>query len=276
MPNNFIEHSLINILSFLKQSIFAEEYAYLEKGFLQSIDPHIKVLSIFVFLISTLLLKNIALLCCMYLLCLCLAYLSQIHLRFFLIRTWIFIPLFSLFIALPALFNIFTAGETLLSFKVIGINLIITKPGLFIATRFVMRILTSLSFVILLSLTTRHTQLLKVLRIFKIPQIFVITLGMCYRYIYLFIGIVENNYLAIKSRVGIRIPYQKGQKIVALKIAHLWQRSAQLNQEVYNAMLSRGYSGEPVVLDEFKTDIKDWAWLSSSIIILGLIVYHVR
>lgn len=271
--SNFIQRSLINVLSFFRQSLFSEEYASLERGFLQSIDPRIKLISIAIFLISTLFVKNITLLAGMYLWCLFLAYLSQVNLGFFLIRTWVFIPLFSLFIAIPALFGTFSPGEALFSFRIMGANLIITKPGLLRAGIFVTRVLTCVSFVVLLNLTTRYTQLLRVLRIFRIPQIFVVTLGMCYRYIYLFLEIIENTYLAIKSRVGISMPYQKGQKMVALKIAHLWQRSFQLNQEVYNAMLSRGYTGEPRILDEFKTGIKDWAWLLFSITILVLMVY---
>ena len=95
----------------------------------------------------------------------------------------------------------------------------------------------------------------------KIPQIFVTTLGMCYRYIYLFIGIIQNTYLAIKSRVGNKVHYKRGQNIVAWNIACLWQRSYQLNEQVYQAMLSRGYRGEPVILDDFKIRAKDAVWL---------------
>jgi cobalt/nickel transport system permease protein len=96
---------------------------------------------------------------------------------------------------------------------------------------------------------------------------------MCYRYIYFFVEIVENTYLAIKSRVGGKVYYGKGQNIVALKIATLWQRSYLLNEEIYNAMLSRGYQGEPAVLDEFKNNVKDWLWLFFSIIISMFMVY---
>jgi len=117
---------------------------------------------------------------------------------------------------------------------------------------FISRIITSVSFVILLSLTTRHTELLRGLRIFRIPLIFVLTLGMCYRYIYLFTEMIENTYRAIKSRVGRVLHYKKGQQIVAWNIAHLWYRSYQLNQDVYTAMLSRGYTGEPRALKKIK------------------------
>jgi cobalt/nickel transport system permease protein len=154
-----------------------------------------------------------------------------------------------LFIALPALFSAFSPGEPLVTFGVGGIKFIITRQGLDAASLFVTRVATSVSFVILLNLTTRQTALLRALRTFGIPQIFVMTLGMCYRYIFLFVEIIEHTYIAIKSRVGGNLHYKKGQRIVAWKIANLWERSQQLNEEVYNAMLSRGYSGEPKVLE---------------------------
>ena len=247
--NGFVERSIIGTVSFFKRAIFSEEYA-LKKGALQKLDPRAKIIAFVFFIISVLLIKNVSILLCFYLFCLCLVVLSKINLWFFLKRTWVFIPLFSVFIALPAFFN--------------GIN-----PVLFIA-----RVTISVSFSVLLSLATRHNELLKALRAFGIPQIFVMTISMCYRYIYLFAEIIENTYLGIKSRVGTKLYYKKGQKIVAWNVAYLWQKSAQFNEAVYNAMLSRGYGGEPVVADKFKMKALDWAWLVCSVVICGWSIYY--
>ena len=268
--NHFIERSIMGALSFFKESIFADEYAA-KKGFLQSLDPRIRTLTCLLFILQILLTKKIIVLLCLYALCLLLAYLSKIKLFFFLKRTWVFIPLFSLFIAIPALFSIFSPGETLTVLHLSGLNLIITRQGLSGAILFILRVATSVSFAVLLSITTRHFALLKVLRIFKIPQIFVMTVGMCYRYIYLFVEIIENTYLALKSRVAGIIHYQKGQQVVAWNIAYLWQRSYQLNEDVYRAMLSRGYRGEPVIFNDFKTQPRDWLWLLGVVIIFILL-----
>ena len=260
IKNNFIECSISGALSFFKESVFSDDCAS-KKGFLQSLDPRIKTATLLLFVVQVLLVKNIVVLLCLYAASLLLACLSKIRLGFFLKRTWMFIPLFSLFIALPALFSIFTPGETLATLKIAGFKLIVTRQGLSGATLFVTRVITSVSFVVLVSITTRHFELLKVLRIFGIPQVFVMTLGMCYRYIFLFVGIIENTYLAIKSRVGTKVHRKKGQRIVASNIASLWQRSYRLNEDVYKAMLSRGYNGEPLVLNNFKAGLRDWLWL---------------
>ena len=258
--DSFIERSITGALSFLKESVFAEEYAS-KPGFLQSLDPRIKVITIFLLIIATVLTRSIAVSCVLYALCLILAYFSHVKISFFLKRTWIFIPLFSIFIAIPALFSFFSPGEALLSFNLIGYKLSITRQGILGATLFVIRVTASVSFAVLLSLTTRHFDLLKVLRIFGIPQVFVMTLGMCYRYIYLFLEVAGNTYLAIKSRVGTRVHYKRGQHMVAWNMASLWLRSYHLNDAVYQAMLSRGYTGEPAVLENFKTRWFDWVWL---------------
>lgn len=274
--NNFIGRSLMAAFSFLRESIFSEEFAS-KRGFLQARDPRLKFLSILFFLLSVLFSRNIYFIIGMYLFTIVLASFSSIHLGFFLKRTWVFIPLFSLFIALPALLNIFTPGEAVWSFRIFTLHLSVTRQGIASATFFFMRVLTSASLCILLVLTTRHYTLLKVLRIFKIPQIFVMTLGMCYRYVYLFIDIIQNTYLAIKSRVGNVPSVKKGQAVVSWSISGLWQRSYQLNEDVYKAMLSRGFRGEPVVWDDFKAGPKDWVWLAVAFVIslsTGYFGYH--
>lgn len=259
------------ILSFFKDSLFAQEYS-VKDGFLQSLDPRIKIVSFAFLIISALLEKSIPVVFVLYLSSLFLACISKINLGFFLKRTWVFIPLFSLFIGLPALFSNFTPGPELFSFKFAGQILIITLPGFLSFSLFVLRVATIVSFAVLLNITSRHFELLKVLRIFGVPQVFVMVLGVSYRYLYLFIEIIENTYLAIKSRVGAVRHYKKGQEIVGWNIAFLWMRSYKLSEDVYKAMLSRGYSGEPYLLDNFKAGLRDWLWLGFTGAILICII----
>ena len=266
--NNFIERSIVGVLTFLKDAVFAEEHA-LVNGFLQSLDPRVKIISFLLIIFQALLTRSILVLPLLYFICLFLVLISRIDLGFFLKRTWIFIPLFSLFIALPA---IFSPGEAWLGWHILGMEFIITRQGVWGALIFIMRVITCMSFVVLLNITTRHFELLKVLRVFRIPQIFIMTLGMCYRYIYLFVGIIQNTYLAIKSRIGLGVEYQRGQNIVAWNIASLWNRSVGLNEEVYKAMLSRGYQGEALAWNDFRVKTKDWLWLIA-VILLWIILF---
>lgn len=248
--NNFIQRPVIGALSFLKEIIFSEEIA-LRSGFLQSLDPRIKLFTFLLLIIQVLFVRSIIVLFFFYALCLLLAVISKVKLGFFLKRTLIFIPLFTLFIAIPAIFT----------------------AGLAPASIFVMRVLICVSYAVLLSITTRHFELLMVLRIFKIPQIFVMTLGMCYRYIYLFVEVIEQTYQAVKSRAGVFVHYKSGQNIAAWNVASLWNRSVKLNEEVYQAMLSRGYRGEAVAWNDLKIKAGDYFWLFTVILIGTAAIY---
>ena len=55
--NNFIQRSIMGALSFLKESIFADEYA-LRPGFLQSLDPRIKSVTFLLFILQILFTKS--------------------------------------------------------------------------------------------------------------------------------------------------------------------------------------------------------------------------
>ena len=230
VKSNFIEHSLMSAVSFIKDATLCEEHAS-HKGFLQSLDARIKTIVFFVFLLTAISLKSALLISWLYAFCLILAVMSRIPLGFFLLRTWVFIPLFSFCIYLPALFSFVTPGDPVWFFYLFGVKFIITRPGLEGAILFVVRVATSVSFVVLLSLTTRHTQLLKVLRMFGIPQVFILTVSMCYRYLYLFAQMLENIFTAIKSRVGVVSTPRKGQKVVAWNIANMWNRAEQMQNK---------------------------------------------
>lgn len=267
---DFIERSIRGALAFFKEAIVADETAGLP-GALQPIDPRIKLGMVLLCILFVLFSRSLAVLGLLYLLTLLLAVASRIRLRFFLKRTWVFIPLFSLMIAVPALFSFVSPGDPVLSVGPVHI----TRQGLMAAGFFIGRVITSVSLVVLLSMATRHDDILRALRFFRVPQVFVMVLGICYRYLYLFVELVENTHRAIRSRVGSRLHVRRGQRVVAWNIAHLWLRSYALNEQVYGAMVSRGYRGEPVALDRFRTRRRDWCWLlATAVVMLGLAVFE--
>lgn len=272
-PNRFIEKSILGTIEFLKDAVFAEEYAS-KNGLLQSLDPRTKLVSFALFILTVLFMKGILPIVTLYCFTLLLALASKIDLGYFLKRTWIFIPIFSLFIAIPALFSFFSPGTVVFTFRFYGASLSVTQQGLYAAGLFVSRVITSVSMAILLSLTTGHSQILQVLRLFRVPAIFVMTIGMCYRYIYLFVKIIEETYLALKSRAATAISAKRGQRIASWHISNLWLRSFYLHKEVYKAMVSRGYTGEIVIADHFKSRAKDWVWLAASAAVCAGLLYY--
>lgn len=262
--SGFIDKTLLGAIALLKETVSNEEIAS-RKGFLQGCDPRLKMLTIAILLVSVVSTRSILVLSIMYAVDLILAVSSSITIGLFLKRTLLFIPIFSLCIVLPAIFNAVTPGDPLLSFNLHVYTLSITRQGIDSAAIFFMRVLVSVSLAILLILTTRHHVLLKVLRIFKVPQLFVMTMGMTYRYIYLLLDGVQNTFIAIKSRVGFVTSTSNGRKMVASNMAGLWIKSYRLQTQVYYAMLSRGYTGEPRVLKDFSARSTDFVFLAFSI-----------
>ena len=263
----FIERTILSTVSILKEAVSNDAVAS-RPGMFQACDPRIKCISVALLLSAVLISKSVLVIGGYYCACVALAAFSSLRPRFFLMRTLLFVPLFSFFIVIPALFNFVTPGDAVVSGKLFGVSVSITRQGLDSAAIFFMRVLASVSFAVLLVLTTRQHVLLKALRTFKVPQLFVMTMEMCYRYIFLLLDIVQKTFLAIKSRVGFVSSARDGQKIVGANMAGLWLKSYRMQSQVYEAMLSRGYAGEPRVLVEFHARPADFVMLATALLAL--------
>ena len=75
-----------------------------------------------------------------------------------------------------------------------------TQEGVRSALLFVGRVAASVSLAVLLTLTTSWHRLFMALRGLKVPALFVLTVAMAYRYIFLLVGIVTDMHMARKSR----------------------------------------------------------------------------
>ncbi len=266
--HDFIEHSILGAVRFLKEATLVEAQAQ-RQGMLQTWDPRFKTMALVVLIVTAVSLKHAQTIGVLYGLCLVMALWSRLPLGYFLLRTWTFIPLFSLVAALPALFSVVSPGPALWSTKIFGFAVTITAPGIKTAVLFVARIATAVSLAVLLSLTTKHSQLLQALRAFRVPRPFILTAALMYRYLYQLAVMVENTFIAIKSRVGVVDHHRKGQVLVAWNITNLWNRANHMNEEVYLAMHSRGYMGEAQVLNQGKPRARDW-WATMVVVTIAL------
>lgn len=263
-----VERTLLGITTFFREALFPEETIKVP-GLLQGLDPRIKLLTFALFLLTTSLVQKASVLAGLYLFTLFLAAASGLKLGSFIKRVWVFIPIFSGVIALPALFLV--PGEPLVEiFQLWGLEVSITKQGASSALLFLLRVATSVSFAILLMLTTRWAHLLKALRVFRIPQVFVLILGMAHRYVYLLIALIEEIHLAKKSRTIKGGGLRREQRWVASRIGFLFGKSRWMAEEVYQAMVARGFEGEVKVMHTFKVRGKDLLWIGLSVLIVTL------
>jgi cobalt/nickel transport system permease protein len=249
-----IEKTLADVAQALEQTLFAENIAR-QPGLLQALDPRVKVISILALLIAVGLSRSLLVLLGLYGVTLILAWRSAVPMGFFIKRVWLLMPFFTGLIALPAFF--ITPGPALVH---LPLGLVITRPGAQTALFLLLRVSTSVSLGVLLMLTTAWPTLLKALSVLRVPEGFILILGMTYRYIYLLLRTAEDMFLSRKSRVVGRMTSAEERQVLAASAGTLLNKSLHLSGEVYLAMQSRGYRGQAHTLDTFRMRPLDWLW----------------
>jgi cobalt ECF transporter T component CbiQ len=264
-----LEHTLHGITEALERALFAEEIRA-RQGLLQSLDARVKVVAVLALLISVSLARNLLAIAAVYVLALGLGLASSIPAGLLIKRVWLALPFFTGIIVLPALFV--TPGPALVH---LPLGLVITRTGLTTVLFLLLRVSTSVSLTLLLILSTPWNTVLSALGVLRVPDVFILILGMTYRYIYLMLHTANDMFLSRKSRVVGRLSTAENQKILAAASATLLNKSLSMSSDVYLAMQSRGFRGTMVTLKPFKMRRRDWAWLSAflaasaAVVILG-------
>ena len=260
----YLEKNLLHFSEALQESVFAEEAANLP-GWLQKVDPRVKAVGLFLQVLacsfSHSMIVIIALLC----FSLLLVAGSRLFFSGFLRRFWFFIPLYTAVIALPAIF--LTPGD-----PVAGTP--ITHQGLIAALLLIFRVITCVSFMLLLILTTHWSVLLKALRSIGVPHLLIFMLAMTHRYIYVLLQTTQSLFLARQSRKVGTEAWRNARQWLGAISGVLLGKSYSLSSDVYLAMVSRGFQGEPIVLTDFQMRSRDYAWLILFCIIAGAAFYQ--
>ena len=265
--DGFIEKTLAGISAIIEEAVFSQKYAS-SSGLLQAMDARFKLISVLMLLLAVGFAHSIGLLIALNVLALLMALASRITLSFFIRRVWFFIPLYTGIVVFPAIFSFITPGKPLFSAG----SAIITEQGVKAAFMIITRVGASVSFAVLLMLTTKWQDLMRALRALYIPQTFILTTEMTYRYIFLLLRIVDDMHLARKSRVLQRTSGSENRDWIASRIGVLLKKSQGLSEHVYLAMLSRGYTGEARTLQPGKAGIADLGVLSFSLLVLVAVI----
>ncbi len=284
----FIDKTLRHVVSFTEDTMF-NEITSSKNGFLQKVEPGIKVLTILVSIVALSLQKSIWGISAFFLASVILAFVSRIPAGIFILRL---LPVFLLtfFIAMPASLNLIVKGEPIIrllslnrSFD-IGILTIpqeisITRQGLSSALTLLLRVTASVSLVFLITLTTKPSRLIKAVSSFM-PGTLRPIVAISYRYIFFLIRKIEQFIMGFRSRnISLdRGPGKNtGRKWVGSRIGLLFSISLRLSKELGYAMESRGYDyklnieSERLKVSELsKTDI---LWLVFSMIFMGAMLW---
>ena len=255
---SFVERTLKTLVNEAERALFAEELAR-KDGLLQRLDPRVKIVGLLTLILTTTLARNFFTIIFIFAVAIILAVLSRVPIRTLATRAWLSALTFTGTIALPVIF--ITPGNVV--YRLPLLDWAITEQGITSALYLIMRVETTVTLSLLLVLCTLWTHVLKGLRVLRVPIVFVVILGMTYRYIFVMLDTARNMFEARQSRLVGSLDGSESRRIAAASIGVLLTKSFYLNTEVYMAMQSRGFRGEVYTLDEFAMRQRDWLALAA-------------
>lgn len=254
MRVSFIEKG-INHLAAIISSAYAQWELASREGLLQKVDGRFKILFLifFIFIISVKQSLGVLIgLACFFFFC---TKFSKLDLIGFYKRVFFLCFFFGCLVNLPAAFNFINKGEVILplyslsqpySFWVYEIpqEVGITKEGLQSMMLLVLRLMNSLSLSFLVIYTTPFPEIIKALKVLRIPDSILMIITLAYKYILLFAHTAHDMHLAQKSRLITKTDKELAQRWVAARLFVIFKKSQIKGEQIFQAMLSRGFANE--------------------------------
>lgn len=276
VKNGFIVKTLHHFSEIFENEFFCERYAS-RPMMLQCLDPRVKVIVLFGFMLFSAFASGIVPLLALALIALVYAKLSGLDMRDYSRRVWAYIPLIIFIFSIPGASSLFTKGAPLfyvLPPGTFGIQagLYFTAPGIAMAFRLALRPGISLSFAFLLLLTTRWTRITGALAGMHMPLLIVSILNMAYRYIFIMAEMAGNMMEARFLRTVGKLDTSENRRFMSRSVAHMFIKSHFLSEEIYDAMVCRGFTGKPVSMDRFKISGADIVFMINNFVILIVLI----
>jgi cobalt ECF transporter T component CbiQ/cobalamin biosynthesis protein CbiM len=250
----WLEQTVGGITGNIELAVFTERHARSD-GWLQRRDPRAKMIGTLIAIVAASLTLSVAGLVVLYAATLLAARASRVPFGFFVKRVWLGIPFFAGIVVIPAIF--FVPGPRLFDLALGPAHIAPSINGLAGAALFISRVGVSVSLAVLLVVTTPWADVLKSLRALKVPQVFVLVLSMTYRYLFLFLHTANGILLARKSRVVGRTSGGEQRRWITGTMGSLMSRAFKMSNDVYAAMLARGFDGEVRSFARYKLALMD-------------------
>jgi cobalt/nickel transport system permease protein len=249
-----IDKTLKNVSSFIK-TVYSQSDTASRKGILQQLNARIKVVFLLSFIIIISLSREIPqeLLMTVFLFLLYVS--SRVNLVGVYKKIFLFSFFFGFLIIAPASLNLVTNGKIL--FTIIRFNsshrfwiynlpetIGITREGCIVVAKFYLKVANSLSLTLLIFYTTPFNEIIKAFGMLRVPQLFLMVITLSYKFIFILSQTTEETYLALKSRWWKYSDLSDANNLVGGRIVYIFQRSWIKYEEIYKAMIARGFSGK--------------------------------
>jgi len=126
------------------------------------------------------------------------------------------------------------------------------------AVLLVLRVEAAVTLSTLLVLTTPWMWLLKALRTLRVPVEVIALLAMTHRYVVLLAETANQMFESRQSRMVGKLKGHEQRHVMINTGGVLLSKTMALGDEVYMAMLARGFRGEVRLLTEFRMKARDW------------------
>jgi len=176
-----------------------------------------------------------------------LLYFAKIPYRFYLKMLWY--PM--IIIAITCLIIAFFFGyqEPLAEINLLGLRWTVFNDGVNLGFNTFFRVAGGISSQFFLILTTPMTSVLLLLRKARIPSVLIEISLLIYRYIFVFIEVMETMHTAQELRLGYS-SLMRRLRSTSLLIANLFIRTLEQGERTFTAMSARGYDGNIRVLED--------------------------
>jgi cobalt/nickel transport system permease protein len=276
----FLEQG-IHHLSRIVQSGYAHWDLSRRHGLLQQIDARVKVLFLVLFLVIVSLKRAIGPEAGIAAFVLLLFVLSHLEVLVVYKRILAFGFIFGLLVPFPLLFNLLSDGELL--FPVIRLAhshdlwgyhvpavIGVTRDGAQGIALLFLRVTNSMALALLVLYTTPFPEIVKALRIVRVPDAFVIIITLSYKYMFVLTRTVEEMHFAKKSRLLGTVRGREARSWVAERITLLYRKTHAQCGEIFKAMVARGFTGEVKLHGLRKMVAWDW-WMAAAQLGIGVL-----
>lgn len=239
-----------------------DRYASL-KSPIHQFDPRAKIITFSILIFSFVFVNSLIIAFTNLLLSFVLLFISRLPLSFVFNRIkWVFLFVLPFFIIMP-----FTVGGSELT-SIMGIKM--TYEGLIYGSLIVLRAIAAVTLVLVMLGTMRFDTTIKALSMLKMPGLFVQMLMFTYRFIFVFLGELLSMWKAMSSK-GFKLKLNiYTLSILGNLIGMLIVKSYERAENVYNSMISKGYTGKQKTLAKFNMVTKDYAL---SIVLIGIAIF---
>lgn len=246
-----------------------------KESFIHHLDPRVKVLVTIVFIVSNALLPDGAWMAFgfAWLFLLIANALSSLGIDYTFRRSLVALP-FAL-IAITVLFSI--PGKPVANFSIAMWDFVITDAGLLRFVSIIIRSWLSVQIALLLVAATRFPDLIHAFEHLRVPAILTTIIAFLYRYLFVLTDEVFRLLRARESRSAGASGKRSGggvfwrARVAGNMAGQLFLRSYERSDRIYNAMLSRGYTGHLYTLNAHEMKSRDYFVTAFAIAIIFII-----